>query len=294
VNNLAAQLLQHAKAGKPPNIALMHLLMAARDPGEAADAIHLALDADDPPSIEGLHAVARLWADHPDAWDKVHAVAVDHHVAAVSTDAALARWSALYDRLAGMSPEAAVAVYSLGSPELLKAATSEITNYLRRKGLLGHDRKLLEIGCGIGRLAEALAPEVGSIAGIDLSAEMIRQARQRCAGHRNVDFAHVSGRGLNGFKDTSFDLVLAVDVFPYMVQAGAEIVASNMAESARALKDRGTLAIFNFSYGCGDEQERLEVRRYADQSGFAIVENGTRPFTLWDGTSFLLAKGTSG
>ena len=294
MKNLAEQLLQQLKAGKPPNIALMHLLMAARDPGEAADAIRFAWEADDPPSIEGLHAVARLWADHPDAWDKLHAVAVDHHVAAGSPDAGLARWSALYDRLAGASPEAAVALYSLGSAELLKAATGEVADYLRRKGLLGHDRKLLEIGCGIGRLVEVLAPEVGSIAGIDLSAEMIRQARQRCAGHPNVHLAHVSGRELSGFGDAVFDLVIAVDVFPYMMQAGAEIVASNMAESARILKDRGTLAIFNFSYGCGDEWEQLKVRRFANQSGFAIIENGTRPFKLWDGTSFLLAKETSG
>jgi SAM-dependent methyltransferase len=287
---LVEQLLHAAVAALPPNVALMHLLLRARRPAEADDALVTALQTGEGHTIGYLRAVARLWADHPDAWDRLQATVVDHHVMAASPDEALARWSAVYDRIAAVSPEAGVALYALGNPELLKAATKEIVDYLRVRELLYGARGVIEIGCGIGRLVAALAPEVRSIAGIDISEEMIREARRRCAAHNNVRLLRGSGKDLAQFESACVDLILAVDVFPYMVQTGAEIGWSNVSESARVLRLGGTLAIFNFSYRGDIEQDRAEVAHLAERAGFAVAENGIRPFKLWDGASFLLVK----
>ena len=87
-------------------------------------------------------------------------------------------------------------------------------------GLLGPDRDVLDLGCGIGRVAAALSPRVRSVAGLDIAPAMIAAARARCAGIGNLRFLLGSGLDLAPFADRSLDLVLAVDSFPYLVQSG--------------------------------------------------------------------------
>ena len=79
-------------------------------------------------------------------------------------------WAAAFDRLAARSPEASVALYSLGQPELLAAATREVVDLMNDWRLLAPDRDVLDLGCGIGRFLVALAPKVRSVLGLDLSA----------------------------------------------------------------------------------------------------------------------------
>lgn len=47
---------------------------------------------------------------------------------------------------------------------------------------IGPDKRVLELGCGIGRLAEVVIPRCGFYCGIDFSEEMIRAARAACGG----------------------------------------------------------------------------------------------------------------
>jgi SAM-dependent methyltransferase len=119
---------------------------------------------------------------------------------------------------------------------------------------------------------------------------MIRQARSACAPFGNVRLAQTSGRDLAPFASAWFDLVLAVDVFPYLWQTGNEVVWRNAEDAARVLRPGGTLAIFNFSYRDDLERDRADVARVAESYGFKVVESGVRPFKLWDGAAFLLRK----
>ena len=115
-----------------------------------------------------------------------------------------------------------MALYSLGSPAILAAATTEVVARLGAWGLLGPEREVLDVGCGIGRFEVALAPQVAAITGIDLSPAMIEAARRRCAGLSNVRLLATGGRDLGAFGAESFDLVLAVDSFPYLYAASGE------------------------------------------------------------------------
>jgi SAM-dependent methyltransferase len=233
-----------------------------------------------------------LWRQTPGAFDLVKHIAhtVDHEGQAGDADAQLAGYAAAFDRAAGLSPEASVALYSLGSPALLAAATGEIVEKLRKWQLPGPEKAALEIGCGNGRFLEALAPEFGHITGIDISAAMIAAARERCRHLPNTDARHTQGRDLAPIPGASIDLVLAVDSFPYIVRCGAELVRRHFEEAARVLKPDGHLLIFNYAYSGSPDEHRGDIAGHAAAAGFSILRNGTRDLALWDGVTFLLGK----
>ncbi|MBA3324945.1 MAG: methyltransferase domain-containing protein, partial [Rhodobacteraceae bacterium] len=210
--------------------------------------------------------------------------------AGASVEAAVAQLASGFDAAARISPDASVALYSLGDPTLLAAATAELVAWIRQAGLLGADRRLLDIGCGAGRLEVALHGDVGRIVGIDVSAELLAVARRRCRGLGNVELRRGSGLDLGGLPDNDFDAVIAVDSFPYLVAAGGDLAARHFAESARVLRPAGDLVIFNYSYRGAPTLDRNDVGALGAAAGFRVVENGGRPFVLWDGAVFRLVR----
>jgi SAM-dependent methyltransferase len=202
----------------------------------------------------------------------------------------LERCRRLFDRFVRASAEASVALYSFGSPDLLHAATREVIELLARLGVLGRERHVLEIGCGIGRFQEALAGRVAAITGIDIATGMIEAARKRCAGLANVTLRETSGRDLAPFPSGSFDLVLAIDAMPYIWRAGAALVAVHFAEVARVLRPGGDFVILNLSYRGDLDLDRQDVRRLGEAAGLRVLRNGTTDLRLWDGATFHLRK----
>jgi ubiquinone/menaquinone biosynthesis C-methylase UbiE len=155
-----------------------------------------------------------------------------------------------------------------------------------RWGVLGGDRRALEIGCGIGRFQAALAPQVAAAHGIDVSPAMITAARHRCSGLDNVVLALSSGRDLALYRDRSFHFVFAVDSFPYIHHAGAALVEAHFREAVRVLLPGGELGIFNYSYRDDPAADRREFARLCREHGLQIVAAGEQPFRLWDGVAF--------
>jgi predicted TPR repeat methyltransferase len=186
----------------------------------------------------------------------------------------LAYQRALFDGWVTRDEATSVAFYSLGSPALLEQATRELVAWLAP--MLAPTTRLLDFGCGIGRIAEALAPRVARVEGVDISPKMVEAARQRCAVLANVAITLVEGRDLRAFADASFDFVLAVDSFPYVVAANLEDVL--MAELRRVLAPGGTLVILNYAYS---------DRELVASHGFTL-ELAAQPFSLWNGRAFVL------
>jgi SAM-dependent methyltransferase len=294
--SLHAALTRCARGELPANVALMQLLGRAADEEEAERALVAALSAlerqGDSAAARRIEGALALWRASPQAWAVVKAVLAeaDHEAPAPGGEEAVARWAAVFDRLADEAPEAAVALYSLGRPDILYAATDELVQAIRSWGLLGPRRAVLDLGCGTGRVASAIAGAAGSVTGIDVSQRMVAAARRRCAGMDNVGFIATGGRDLAAFGDESFDLVLAVDVFPYLVQPGMSLAARHVGEAARVLRPGGSLLIFNFSYRGDLAADRADLARLAQAAGLQVVRNGTRDLSLWDGAAFQLAK----
>ncbi|HVW93521.1 MAG TPA: class I SAM-dependent methyltransferase [Devosia sp.] len=266
----------------PPGIALIRLAVAASDPAMfRARLVELA--EDDP--------VRLLAAAHPDCWEMVRGIlATMDHSARWATPAGHVRQVAqMFDRAARLSPEASVALYTLGDADALGRATSEITQWLDAHRLLDRAR-VLDIGCGIGRLELSLAGRVERITGIDVSRVMVAEAQRRCAGISTIVFAETSGTDLAAFADGSVDLVTAVDSFPYIVAAGGGLAGRMVGEAARVLVPGGHLAILNYAYEGGPEQQTEELAGHGRRAGLAPVSMGEQPFRHWDGRAFLLRK----
>lgn len=294
--SLDAALAEAAAGGQPDTIALMRVLIeaateeVARDGFERATA--LCASQEDKAGAARLESLQHLWRAHPDAWRLVRSTIekIEHHREDASPDETLHYWATIFDRLAVQSPEASVALYSLGSPDLLTAATDEIVARMDEWALLGPDRDAVDLGCGIGRFLLALAPRLRCIAGLDISARMVAEAARRCRDVPTICVEQATGRDLATVPDLSADLVLAADVFPYLVQAGGGLAAKHVAEFARVLRPGGSVLILNYAYSKNLDGQRRELADLASKVSLQIERNGSADFALWDGRTFLMRK----
>lgn len=103
--------------------------------------------------------------------------------------------------------------------------------------------RLLDVGCGTGVLLEAVCEAFPSVAcaGVDLSAEMLGQARRKL-GPRAALFA-ARAESLP-FCSSSFDVVVSCNSFHYWQRP-----ARGLAEIARVLRPAGRLVMTDW---CGD------------------------------------------
>jgi 2-polyprenyl-3-methyl-5-hydroxy-6-metoxy-1,4-benzoquinol methylase len=206
------------------------------------------------------------------------------HATAVTPDAVAVQ----FDRAVAESPEASVAMYSLGDRARLQVATAEIVDWLCQTRLLGPDLDVLDLGCGIGRVAGAIAGHVRWVLGPEISRGMLQEAKARCQEAGNVSFVLTSGRDLSALADATFDLVLAVDSFPYLVQAG--VAERHIAEVHRVLRLPGKLVLLNLSYRDCRDADQADAESWAHRHGFALQSSGLSPFRLWDAVAYVLER----
>ena len=94
------------------------------------------------------------------------------------------------------------------------------------------DAHVLEIGCGVGRLARALRTRTASYTGFDISASMVDEARRRHTDADGVRFLLGDGLGVPAeAADRRYQLALAVAVF---IHCPPDVVAA-LVRSAYAL-----------------------------------------------------------
>ncbi len=272
--------LERFKAGETsPEIALTLLLLADSEPDPAAR-LEILSRAD-----PALRTLAALAGDQRTRVAQVQAL-VASGIDPAAADIAATR--AHFDRLAVQAPEAAVALYSFGDPDLLAAATVELVTLIAAWSPPA-GKRVLDFGCGIGRVAAALAPLAAEVIGVDLSEQMVAQARARTAGLPNLRFEVSDGIDLP-FPDASFDLVLAVDSFPYLVRAGEGVLTSTLTDIARLLRPGGELLVFNWSYRGDLGQDADDARRLGEVAGLRLFRAGEQALRIWNGAGFSFVR----
>jgi SAM-dependent methyltransferase len=197
----------------------------------------------------------------------------------------------LFDASVAQSEESSVALYSLGNPELLAAATDEVIGVLKDWGVLGLHRDALEVGCGIGRLMAPLSSRVRSVVGTDVSSGMISAATRRLEGFSNTSVQLTTGQNLSEFGSGSMDLVYSVDTFPYLVLSGQALVERHFREVQRVLRPGGDFVLFNYAYGRSREDANGEVLSLAQGAELQVIRADESPFRIWNGIGWLMRKG---
>ncbi len=272
----------------PPPVALMRLMLSGVPAAEVVPRLR-AMQAEAPdPRIPTLIALAEASREGLAKLERMVAAGADHHEASTAEEG-IAAARAMFDRLVEVSPEASVAAYSLGDPGRLAAATAEVVEWLQAAGLLAGRPAVLDLGCGIGRFCAALAASAATVVGLEVSERMARVARGRLAGLDGVSVLLGSGRDLAPLRDGAFDLVLAVDVFPYLVAAAPSLAARHLAEAARVLRPDGSLVILNYSYR-GFDADRRDLAALSGPLGFDLLRCGKAGFRQWDGAAFELRR----
>ncbi len=123
----------------------------------------------------------------------------------------------------------------------------------------------LDLGCGIGRLTASLAEHFERVLGLDISPEMIREARQRHGQLENLEFCTGSGCDLAELKSEHFELVFSYSVLPHLPR---DVVAAYFLEVGRVLRMGGW---FRLQFWIGPEpidaapNDSLNIRVYTKE-----------------------------
>jgi SAM-dependent methyltransferase len=104
------------------------------------------------------------------------------------------------------------------------------------------DSIVLDVGCGIGRIEKYLAPYCRELHAVDVSQEMLSQARTRLTGVPNVYLHHTTATDLSCLKDHTVDLAFSLLVLQHIEKEDAFLA---LREIHRVLKPAG-LAYLQF------------------------------------------------
>jgi ubiquinone/menaquinone biosynthesis C-methylase UbiE len=141
--------------------------------------------------------------------------------------------------------------------------------------------RILEIGCGIGRMTRELANIFGEVHATDVSAEMIKQARARLEGLSNVRLYETNGLDFAELPSGYFDLVFSAYVFQHV--PSEDVIRANIMDAYRVLKPGGVLkfqtnSITSFDFWdtpkdtwVGASFPEAEIRRFAEESGAQLI-----------------------
>ncbi len=101
------------------------------------------------------------------------------------------------------------------------------------------DAEVLEVGCGVGRLARPLAQRVRSYTGVDIAPGMVEEAGRRCADLTNARFFVSSGDGIAAeARDRRYRLIV---FFAVLIHCPKALIAALVGDAFAQLDDGGQL-----------------------------------------------------
>jgi len=103
-------------------------------------------------------------------------------------------------------------------------------HFLERSGLFNKGLRILEIGCGVGRLTSYLTQKGFNVIGFDTSITLIKEGNKL---YSDVKKFLASGESIP-FRDSTFDIILSFDVLEHISD-----VEGHLSEVKRTLKNGG-------------------------------------------------------
>jgi cyclopropane fatty-acyl-phospholipid synthase-like methyltransferase len=142
--------------------------------------------------------------------------------------------------------------FASGERELAETVLNDMAEVCQGKDPAG--MRVLEIGCGAGRVTRALARVFREVHAVDVSGEMIALARRAVAGLSNVILYQNSGADLAVIpKDLNFDFAFSTIVFQHI--PSREIIENYVREVGTRLPSG---ALFKFQVQGAEAATRLD------------------------------------
>src|ERR1700678_2232979 len=118
------------------------------------------------------------------------------------------------------------------------------------QGRLSKEMRVLEIGCGAGRVTRALANLFGEVHAVDVSGEMVRIAALALRARPNAFVYQNNGKDLAVVPDNPFDFAFSSIVFQHI--PSREIIENYVREVHRLLRPG---ALFKFQVQGGSDMD---------------------------------------
>ncbi len=109
------------------------------------------------------------------------------------------------------------------------------------QGKAPSEMRVLEIGCGAGRVTRALARLFGEVHAVDVSGEMVRLAKEAVAAYPGAKVYQNNGKDLSVIPNLQFDFAFSTIVFQHI--PSQEIIENYVSEVSRLLRPG---ALFKF------------------------------------------------
>lgn len=109
-------------------------------------------------------------------------------------------------------------------------------SWLERLGLPTEWERVLDFGCGAGRLSQALAKSAGEVVGVDVSGSMLETARRFDRSGGRCKFVLNDAPDLRIFPDADFDFVFSQLVLQHLP---ADVIFAYLGEFMRVLRPGG-------------------------------------------------------
>ena len=141
--------------------------------------------------------------------------------------------------------------------------------------------KVLDFGCGYGRLTKLLVDYGYKVVGVDISKPLIDQAKKLCP---NALFRVSSVQGYNPEYDGPFDAILILAVIENIISLKErEDLAKKISKS---LKKGGILLIETFIYDERNNKQYVSNHIDGESKGVFFVKKGSSKLTLFNDTVF--------
>jgi ubiquinone/menaquinone biosynthesis C-methylase UbiE len=172
-------------------------------------------------------------------------------------------YKAMWDAKAATAQGAMLAVDGSANEGVLRVTGAYTARQVDAALALKPTDRVLELGCGVGRIARDLAPKVAHWEGSDISANMLKVARERLADFGNVGFTELTRSNFKPLPDASFDKAYCVAVFIHMDKEDFYLYLEDM---ARVLKPGGLFFFDAWTLGSpvGWKRFFLEAGQYRD------------------------------
>ncbi len=131
------------------------------------------------------------------------------------------------------------AFYASGEQTVTEEIKTDMINICQGKD--PKQMRVLEIGCGAGRVTRALANLFGEVYAVDGSGEMIEQARRGLKDHPNAHVFQNNGKDLSVIPELGFDFAFSTIVFQHI--PSKEVIETYVREVHRLLRPG---ALFKF------------------------------------------------